>query len=40
MAQLLFENAQLLDVEAGVLRGGVSVRVEGERIVEVSSPTL
>jgi imidazolonepropionase-like amidohydrolase len=36
MAQLLFENARLLDVEAGALRDGVSVRVEGERIVEVS----
>jgi imidazolonepropionase-like amidohydrolase len=40
MAQLLFENAQLLDAEAGVLRGGVSVLVEGERIVEVSEGTL
>lgn len=36
MAQLLLENARLLDVEAGALRDGVSVRVEGERIVEVS----
>ena len=36
MAQLLFENARLLDVEAGALRDGVSVRVEDERIVEVS----
>jgi imidazolonepropionase-like amidohydrolase len=40
MAQLLFENAQLLDAEAGGLRGGVSVRVEGERIVEVADGTL
>ena len=32
----LFENARLLDVAAGALRGGVSVLVEGERIVEVS----
>jgi imidazolonepropionase-like amidohydrolase len=36
MAQLLFENARLLDVEAGALRDGVSVRVEDDRIVEVS----
>lgn len=32
----LFENAALLDVEAGVLRPGTSVLVDGERIVEVS----
>jgi imidazolonepropionase-like amidohydrolase len=36
MSQVLFENAQLLDVEAGELRDGSSVLVEGERIVEVS----
>jgi imidazolonepropionase-like amidohydrolase len=36
MAQLLFENARLLDVEAGVLRDGSRVLVEDERIVEVS----
>jgi imidazolonepropionase-like amidohydrolase len=35
MAQVLFENARLLDVEAGVLREGAAVLVEGERIVEV-----
>jgi imidazolonepropionase-like amidohydrolase len=32
----LFENATLLDVEAGVLRPGISVLVDGERIAEVS----
>jgi imidazolonepropionase-like amidohydrolase len=32
----LFENATLLDVEAGDLRPGTSVLVDGERIVEVS----
>ena len=32
----LFVNAALLDVEAGVLRPGTSVLVDGERIVEVS----
>jgi imidazolonepropionase-like amidohydrolase len=32
----LFENATLLDVEAGVLRPGTFVLVDGERIVEVS----
>ena len=32
----LFENATLLDVEAGVLRPGTSVLVDGERIAEVS----
>jgi imidazolonepropionase-like amidohydrolase len=36
MAQLLFENASLLDVEAGAIREGASVLVDGERIVEVS----
>ena len=36
MAQLLFENARLLDVEAGALRDDTAVLVEGERIVEVS----
>ncbi len=36
MTQVLLENAQLLDVEAGELRGGASVLIEGERIVEVS----
>jgi imidazolonepropionase-like amidohydrolase len=40
MAQLLFENARLLDVAAGALRGGVSVLVEGERIVEVAEGSL
>jgi imidazolonepropionase-like amidohydrolase len=32
----LFENATLLDVEAGVLRPGTSVLVDGDRIAEVS----
>jgi imidazolonepropionase-like amidohydrolase len=36
MPTTLFENATLLDVEAGVLRPGTSVLVEGERIREVS----
>ena len=40
MAQLLFENARLLDVEAGALRDGASVLVEGERIVEVSERAI
>jgi len=33
---LLLENARLLDVEAGAIREGVSVLVDGERIAEVS----
>ena len=32
----VFENAALLDVEAGVLRPGTSVLVDGDRIAEVS----
>ena len=40
MAQLLFENARLLDAAAGALRDGVSVRIEGDRVVEVSPGTL
>ena len=36
----LFENATLLDVEAGVLRAGTSVLVDGERIAEVSDRPL
>ena len=36
----LFENATLLDVEAGERRPGTWVRVEGERIVEVSDRPL
>jgi imidazolonepropionase-like amidohydrolase len=40
MPQLLFENARLLDVEAGALRDGTSVLVEGERIVEVSERVI
>jgi imidazolonepropionase-like amidohydrolase len=36
MAQLVFENARLLDVEAGAMREGTSVLVENERVVEVS----
>jgi imidazolonepropionase-like amidohydrolase len=40
MAQLLFENARLLDVSAGLLRGGSSVLVEDDRIVEITEGTL
>jgi imidazolonepropionase-like amidohydrolase len=40
VAQLLFENAALLDVDHGVLRPGTSVLVEDERIVEVSEGSL
>jgi imidazolonepropionase-like amidohydrolase len=40
MAQLLFENARLLDTRAGALRDGASVLVEGERIVEVAEGSL
>jgi len=40
MAQLLFENGRLLDVEAGALRDGAAVLVEGERIVEVSERSV
>jgi imidazolonepropionase-like amidohydrolase len=40
MAQLLFQNARLLDVEAGALRDAASVLVEGERIVEVSERAI
>jgi imidazolonepropionase-like amidohydrolase len=36
VTQVLLENARLLDAEAGELRDGASVLVEGERIVEVS----
>jgi imidazolonepropionase-like amidohydrolase len=36
VGQLLFENAALLDLDAGALRPGYSLLVEGERIVEVS----
>ncbi len=39
MPQILFENARVLDVEAGALREG-SLLVEGERIVELSEGTL
>jgi imidazolonepropionase-like amidohydrolase len=37
---LLFENASLLDVEAGAIREGASVLVEGERIAEVSERAI
>ena len=40
MAQLLFENARLLDVDAGALRENTSVLVENERIVEVSERAI
>ncbi len=40
MGQILFENAALLDLEAGVLRGGHSVLVEGERIAEVGERAI
>ena len=36
MANLLFENCAILDAERGELRPGASVRVESDRIVEVS----
>jgi imidazolonepropionase-like amidohydrolase len=36
MGQILFRRAALLDVEAGALRPGTCVLVEGERIAEVS----
>ena len=35
MAQIVFENASLLDIGAGELRPGASVLVEGDRIREV-----
>lgn len=40
MAQLLFENARLLDVAAGALRDDSSVLVEDDRIVETTGGTL
>ena len=36
MAGFLIVNARLLDLEAGVLRGGTSLRTEGDKIVEVA----
>ena len=36
MAGFLIVNARLLDLEAGVLRGGASLRTEGDKIVEVA----
>jgi imidazolonepropionase-like amidohydrolase len=36
MAEFVIENAALLDLEAGERRPGASLRVEGERIVEVA----
>jgi imidazolonepropionase-like amidohydrolase len=40
MASLVFENAALLDVEEGRRRTGISVRVEGDRVVEVAEGRL
>jgi imidazolonepropionase-like amidohydrolase len=37
---LLLENARLLDVEAGAIREGASVLVDGERIAEVSDRAI
>jgi imidazolonepropionase-like amidohydrolase len=37
---LLLENARLLDVEAGMIREGASVLVDGERIAEVSDRAI
>ncbi len=37
---VVFQNADLLDVDAGALRPGASVRVEGDRIVEVADGPL
>lgn len=36
MTNLIIENARLLDVQAGELRPGASLRVEGDRIVEIA----
>ena len=36
MAGFVIVNARLLDLEAGVLRGGASLRTEGDKIVEVA----
>lgn len=36
MTDMLFINATLLDLEAGALHAGSSVRVRGDRIVEVA----
>lgn len=38
MSGFVVENAKLLDLQSGELRPATSVRVEGERIVEVSRP--
>jgi imidazolonepropionase-like amidohydrolase len=40
MADLLFEGCDLLDVETGEIRAGHWVRVEGDRVVEVSDREL
>jgi cytosine/adenosine deaminase-related metal-dependent hydrolase len=40
MTGILFRDAAVLDVAAGALRPGCDVRVEGERIVEVSERPL
>ena len=38
MSAFVLENANLLDLESGEFRPATSVRVEGDRIVEVSEP--
>ena len=40
MAEILFENARVLDAAAGALRDGCSVLVEGDRVVELAEGTL
>ncbi|MDI1366241.1 MAG: amidohydrolase family protein [bacterium] len=36
MSKIIIRNARLLDVEAGEIRPGASIRIEGERIVEIA----
>ena len=40
MAEILFENARVLDAAAGALRDGCAVLVEGDRVVELAEGTL
>ena len=40
MGDFVLKNAARLDLDAGVLHGGSSVRIEGDRIVEVSDGPL
>jgi imidazolonepropionase-like amidohydrolase len=40
MADIVFQNCALLDLEAGALRPGSAVRVAGERIVEVEERAI